>query len=104
MAIEITNESFQETLAQNELVLVDFWAPWCGPCQAMIPRLEELSKKTEGKAVITKCNVDEVQEPAQAFGVRQIPTIILFKKGEPVEKWVGVQEVETLEKAIQGHV
>ncbi|PID84548.1 thioredoxin [Candidatus Gracilibacteria bacterium] len=103
MAIEVTNDSFQETLGANDLVLVDFWAPWCGPCKAMLPRLEELSTKVEGKAVVAKCNVDESPAPAQQYGVRSIPTLILFKKGQAVEQWVGVQEVATLEEKILSH-
>ncbi|MBS9784068.1 thioredoxin [Candidatus Gracilibacteria bacterium] len=103
MATEITTQTFQETLDKNDLVLLDFWAPWCGPCKAMLPRLDELTEKVAGKALIAKCNVDDNPDLAQQYGVRSIPTILLFKKGEAVESFVGVQEVSTLEEKILAH-
>lgn len=101
--IASTDAAFAENIATG-VTLVDFWAEWCGPCQMMLPRLEELASKVEGKAKIMKHNVDnEPQVPTQ-FRIMSIPTIIVFKDGQPVEKFVGVQDVATLEAAIAKHV
>lgn len=101
--IASTDAAFAENIATG-VTLIDFWAEWCGPCQMMLPRLEELASKVEGKAKIMKHNVDnEPQVPTQ-FRIMSIPTIIVFKDGQPVEKFVGVQDVATLEAAIAKHV
>ncbi len=98
-----TDAEFSANIATG-VTLVDFWAEWCGPCQVMLPRLEELSAKVEGKAKIMKHNVDnDAQVPTQ-FRIMSIPTIIVFKDGQVVEKFVGVQDVATLEAAIAKHV
>lgn len=100
--IASTDAAFAENIATG-ITLIDFWAEWCGPCQMMLPRLEELASKVEGKAKIMKHNVDnEPQVPTQ-FRIMSIPTIIIFKDGQPVEKFVGVQDVATLEAAIAKH-
>lgn len=80
--------------------LVDFYADWCGPCRMMIPRLEELQAKLGDKATIMKINVDNDPVTAGSFGVMSIPTMILFKDGKQVEKFVGAQDVKVLEAAI----
>ena len=101
--IASTDAAFAENIATG-VTLIDFWAEWCGPCQMMLPRLEELASKVAGKAKIMKHNVDnEPQVPTQ-FRIMSIPTIIIFKDGQPVEKFVGVQDVATLEAAIAKHV
>ena len=86
------------------MTLVDFWAEWCGPCQVMLPRLEELTAKVEGKATVMKHDVDAEPATPSQFRVMSIPTIIIFKDGAPVEKFVGVQDIATLESAIAQHV
>jgi thioredoxin 1 len=98
-----TDADFVANIAAG-ITLVDFWAEWCGPCQMMLPRLEELASKVEGKAKVMKHNVDSDPQVPSQFRIMSIPTIILFKDGQPVEKFVGVQDVATLEAAIAKHV
>ena len=82
--------SFEEALKGDKLVVVDFWAAWCGPCRMLAPMIEDLDKKYEGKAVIGKVNVDEEQELAIRYGVMSIPTVIFFKNGQEIGRKVGV--------------
>lgn len=88
-AIEITDANFDEILKSDKPVLVDFWAEWCGPCKMIGPVVEELAGDYEGKAVIGKVNVDENPAVAGKFGIRSIPTLLVFKGGEIVDKQVG---------------
>jgi thioredoxin 1 len=90
MAIEVTDANFDEIVLQSDKpVLVDFWAEWCGPCRMITPLVEELSGEYEGKAVITKMDVDSNPGVAAKFGIRNIPTILFFKGGEVADKQVG---------------
>jgi thioredoxin 1 len=86
--IELTNENFEATTSEG-VALVDFWAPWCGPCRMISPVIEELAEEFEGKAKICKVNTDEQQDLSMKFGVRSIPTIIFMKDGEVVDTMVG---------------
>ncbi len=91
MALEITDATFEEiVLKNNKPVLVDFWAAWCGPCRMVGPIIEEISKEYQGKAVIGKVDVDAHQEFAAKYGVRNIPTVLVFKNGQVVNRQVGV--------------
>ena len=91
MAFEFTDSNFQETAIENGGVsVVDFWAEWCGPCRMIGPIIEELATEYEGKATIGKVNVDHNPGVSMQFGVRSIPTILIFKNGELVDKQVGV--------------
>ncbi|OOS08372.1 thioredoxin [Moraxella cuniculi DSM 21768] len=88
--INATDASFDaDVLGSDQVVLVDFWAPWCGPCKAIAPTLEELAADYAGRAKIVKVNVDDNPESAARFGIRSIPTLFVFKDGERVEAVVG---------------
>ena len=91
MALEITDANFEEVVMNSDKpVVVDFWAAWCGPCRMVGPVIEEIAADYDGKAVVGKVDVDANQEYAAKYGVRNIPTVLLFKNGEVVDKQVGV--------------
>ena len=91
MAVEITDSNFQDlVLNSDKPVLVDFCATWCGPCRMLGPIIEELHGDYDGKAVVGKVDVDNNQQIAMQFGIRNIPTVLIFKNGEVVDKFVGV--------------
>ena len=101
MALEITDKNFEETVLKSDKpVIVDFWAAWCGPCRMVGPIIDELSQEYEGKAVVGKVDVDANQEFAAKYGVRNIPTVLLFKNGELVNRQVGVAPKTTYSEAI----
>ncbi|WP_276353437.1 thioredoxin [Cohnella caldifontis] len=99
MAVAVTKDNFNQTVSQG-VSLLDFWAPWCGPCKMQLPIVEELSEELQGKATVAKVNVDEEPELASQFGVMSIPTLILFKDGQPVDKLVGLQSKAALQNKI----
>ena len=91
MALEITDANFEElVLKSDKPVLVDFWAAWCGPCRMLGPIIEELHGDYDGKAVVGKVDVDNNQQISMDYGIRNIPTVLIFKNGEVVDKFVGV--------------
>ena len=99
--ITITNENFEQEVLKSDIpVLVDFWAVWCGPCQMVGPILSEIAEENEGKIKVGKVNVDEQPELARQFGIMSIPTMIVFKGGEPAAKTVGVQPKEDILKLL----
>lgn len=101
MAIEITDANFEEqVLKSDKPVMVDFWAAWCGPCRMVGPVIEEISAEYEGKAVVGKLDVDANQEFAAKYGVRNIPTVLVFKDGEVVGRQVGVAPKDTYADAL----
>ncbi len=91
MLQQINKDNFETTVRENDVVLVDFYADWCGPCKALHPSLVSLAEKFEGKAKIVKVNVDQNQELSTQFGVRSIPALFYFKNGELVGKEMGLQ-------------
>ena len=88
-AIEVTGDTFESTIADNKLVLVDFWAPWCGPCRMVAPVLDEIAGEHGDKVTIAKVNTDENQVVASKHGIMSIPTMMLFKNGEKIDQMVG---------------
>lgn len=101
----LTTDSLKTTVASSALpVLVDFWAPWCGPCKAIAPILEELATELEGKIVIAKVNIDENDAAATDHGVRAIPTMLLFKGGKVVETLVGMMPKAGLKAKLAPHL
>jgi thioredoxin 1 len=101
---EITDQDFEQLMSSDQPVFVDFWAPWCGPCRVVGPIVEELAPSYEGKAVITKMNVDENQNVPQKFGVTSIPTLMIFKNGQLVDRAVGAMPKMMLQKFIDKNI
>ncbi len=101
MALEITDATFEQVVLKSDKpVLVDFWAAWCGPCRMVGPVIEQLSDEYKGTAVVGKIDVDANQEFAAKYGVRNIPTVLLFKNGEVVNRQVGVAPKQTYAESI----
>ena len=103
--VEVTDSTFEDMVVNADTpVLVDFWATWCGPCKMIAPVLEEIATELDGKLVIGKLDVDVNQDTAMAFGVMSIPTLLLFKNGEPVDRIVGFQPKAQLMKRLNAHL
>lgn len=102
MALEVTDASFvKEIIESGKPAMVDFWATWCGPCRMVGPTVEELAKEFEGQAVVAKVDVDNNQQVAAEYGIRNIPTILFFKDGQVVDKVVGVVPKTQLEQKLK---
>jgi thioredoxin 1 len=100
----VTDATFDETIKNNKLVLVDFWAGWCGPCRALAPTIEELAKDYSGKILVSKLDVDENPKTAEQFQVFSIPTVVLIKDCCEVERLVGLCPKKNLDTLIQKHL
>ena len=101
MEVTITSENLSSLKSGDLPLVVDFWATWCGPCRMVAPIISELAAAYDGKAVIGKCDVEENEDVASEFGIRNIPTILFFKGGEVVNKLVGAQPKAKIEEAIK---
>ncbi len=100
MALAITKENYSETISQGLPVVIDFWAEWCGPCRAISPIIEDLASEYEGRVIIAKCDVEENEDIVTQYGVRNIPTIIMLKGGQMVDKQVGATTKDALKTKI----
>jgi thioredoxin 1 len=98
MEVQVTNENFESLKNGNLPLVLDFWATWCGPCRMVSPILAELAEKYDGKIVVGKCDVEENEDLAAEFGIRNIPTILFFKGGQLVDKFVGAANKATLDE------
>jgi len=101
--IELTNDNFEGTVSSG-VSLVDFWAPWCGPCRMVAPIIDELAQDFDGQANICKVNTDEQQDLAVKYGIRSIPTILIMKDGEIVDQVVGASSKQALSDKINHHI
>lgn len=101
--VNVSDQTFNNEVESEGVVLVDFWAPWCGPCKMIAPILEDLSGDLGDAVKIAKLNVDDNPESASRFGVMSIPTLILFKDGQPVDKIVGLNSKDSLKNLIAKH-
>jgi thioredoxin 1 len=105
MAVQLTDSNFKTTVLDSDKVaIVDFWAEWCGPCKAIGPIIEEISKEYEGKAVVGKVDVDNNPETAMKYGIRNIPTILFIKNGQVVDKLVGGVPKANMVAMLQRHL
>jgi len=101
MEVQITNENFESLKNGQQPLVVDFWATWCGPCRMIAPIVAELAKEYDGRIVVGKCDVEENDELAMEFGIRNIPTILFFKNGEVVDKIVGAAGKQKFEEKFE---
>lgn len=97
MAIQFTDDTAREAIESGKVVVIDFWATWCGPCMKLGPIVEELAEKYEGKAIIGKINIDEETDIVAENGIRSIPTVLFFKDGKVVDRSVGLVQLSDLE-------
>ena len=101
--IHLTSAAFEQVKGQEKPVLLDFWAPWCGPCRSQGPILDQVAQQLGERAIVAKVNVDEEPALSAPFGVQAIPTLVVMKGGKTLQRFVGVQQAETLVKALQAH-
>lgn len=99
--MKITSENYKEILAQDKLVILDFWAEWCGPCKKIAPFVEQLAEEYADKAVIGKVNVEDEDDLATEYSIRNIPTVLYIKNGEVVDKFVGATTKAVLEEKLK---
>ena len=101
MALQITESNYKEVLAEGKPVVLDFWAPWCGPCKKIAPIIEELAEEYEGRVIIGKCDVDDNVELTSRFGIRSVPSVFFLKNGQIVDKSVGAAPKQTFVEKIE---
>ena len=100
MEINVNDSNFDAAVASAEVVMVDFWAPWCGPCRSLAPVVEEIASLYEGRAAVYKCNVDDCEETADKVGLRSVPTLLFYKGGERVQMLVGLQTKAKIQETL----
>ena len=99
--LKVTNDNFEQLASKHQLLVIDFWAPWCGPCRAIAPILEELATEYAGKVAVGKCNVDENRSLTNSFGVQGIPAIYIIRNGKVVDEQIGYCNKDTLKAKIE---
>ena len=104
MALEITDKNLKEVLESNKVVVIDFWAEWCGPCKMLGPIIDEVAKEVKEKAIVCKANVDENSQASLDYGIRNVPTVLFIKDGEVVDRTVGVITKQVLLEKIENLV
>ena len=104
MVLELTDENLKMTISSADTVVVDFWATWCGPCRKLSPVLEEVSQELVEKVKVCKLNTDENVKSAQEYGITALPSVIIFKNGEPVERMVGLMPKSTIISNIEKYI
>lgn len=105
MAFQLTDSNFKEQVLDREgITVIDFWAEWCGPCRMISPIIEELATEYDGKALVGKVNVDDNPEISMKYGIRSIPTILILKNGEIVDRHVGTTSKQVLSNKIESHI
>ena len=100
----VTDANFEETIKNNKVALIDFWAAWCGPCRALAPAIEEIAREYNGKLLVGKLNVDENINTAECYNVYSIPTLIVFKDGCEVDRLVGLCPKNRIEELLKKHI
>ena len=104
MAIEVTKDNFAEVIENNDIVIVDFWAPWCGPCRMVEPIVEKLAHELSGRLRVVKVNVDQNPIIAQRYGIQSIPTMMVVKNGQIADRWLGALPEGTLRSRVMPFV
>jgi thioredoxin 1 len=102
--VEVEDDEFDDFVTGNDVSVIDFWAPWCGPCDRIEPIIEDLAEELAGKAAFGKVNTDENPEAAQRFGVMSIPTIMVFKDGDAVDQLTGVKPKKEIKETVTQHI
>lgn len=104
MEVKITNENFESLKQSGKPMVVDFWAEWCGPCKMIGPIISQLAEEYDGKMVVAKCNVEECEDIAAEYGIRNIPTLLFFKNGEVVDRMVGGANKQMLQQKFDANL
>ncbi|MCQ2268378.1 MAG: thioredoxin [Bacteroidaceae bacterium] len=101
MALQITDQNYEELAAQGKPMMLDFWATWCGPCKKIGPYVEDIAKTYEGQAIVGKVDIEECEDLVDKFGIRNVPTVLYIKNGEVVDKNVGAAAKNVLEDKLK---
>jgi thioredoxin 1 len=102
--VHVTDTNFNDLVKKHSVALIDFWAPWCGPCRAMAPAIEDLNREYAGRVFVGKLNVDENPQTAECFGVSSIPTMVVMKNGEEVDRIVGCVQKKYIDAVLRKHL